>query len=337
MKKQSYKLNFEKLCQTLSLGSLVSEPKRIFGGLLHRMYQIETNQGSYAIKALNPNIMMREHAMVDYVFSEKVAKLAYANGINAMPAMTIKGNNIHDIDGQYYLVFEWFDGRPIKINTVDINKCRIIGKLLCKIHNLDYALISDNHNSSITEVHIDWNKYFSEAKKHNVSWSINLNDEKDKLHQLEKQINATVQQISKKTVVSHGDLDKKNVLWNKKESPMIIDWESATIVNPSVDLIGVALDGSNNEDGIPNKEAFLTVINSYIESGGSICNDLDSVLIYLLKNKLFWLEYSIKLSLGIECNSNEEQRLGLIETVKTMNLINKHSHMIPVLLEWLKF
>ncbi len=43
-----YNLQFERLCHNLGLGELVSVPRAISGGLLHKMYAIETTQGKYA-------------------------------------------------------------------------------------------------------------------------------------------------------------------------------------------------------------------------------------------------------------------------------------------------
>jgi thiamine kinase-like enzyme len=37
----------------------------------------------------------------------------------------------------------------------------------------------------------------------------------------------TVSLLKTQIVVSHGDLDQKNVLWNKNNSPILIDWECA--------------------------------------------------------------------------------------------------------------
>lgn len=48
----------EKLCRLL-LGEIMGEPVPVPGGLLHSMYRVETKQGRYAVKALNPEIMRR--------------------------------------------------------------------------------------------------------------------------------------------------------------------------------------------------------------------------------------------------------------------------------------
>ena len=80
-----YNLQFEKLCNILKLGEIIGKPKAITGGLLHRMYAIETTQGKYAIKALNPQIMSRSVAMQNFINSERIANFAL-NTISAIPA-----------------------------------------------------------------------------------------------------------------------------------------------------------------------------------------------------------------------------------------------------------
>lgn len=335
MKNLSYNLNFENLCEKLSLGNLKNEPKRISGGLLHRMYQLQTEKGDYAVKALNPQIMQRECAMRNYIFSEKVAKIALDSGINALPAMTISDNSIHEIDGQYYLVFPWFDGKSLGQNCVDINKCKIIGSLLAKIHNLDFSSIPGTIENNSTVTATDWNMYIEKAKAQNLIWVSDFLEDVDKLYQIEQRANRAVQNNSSNLVISHRDLDQKNVLWDDDGVPMIIDWESAGTVNPSLELLEVALYWSGGESAASNKEAFCAVIDSYTENRGAISDNIEDILYCVFKGKFGWLEYNMKRSLRIECSSDEEQDLGTKEVVETIQSIRDYSKLIPVLLKWL--
>jgi hypothetical protein len=92
-----YNLQFEKLCNTLKLGEILVTPEAISGGLLHRMFAIETSKGKYAIKALNPQIMARPTALNNFIRSEIIANIA-ANSLPAQPAKTIDGKFIQNID-----------------------------------------------------------------------------------------------------------------------------------------------------------------------------------------------------------------------------------------------
>lgn len=125
----NYKLNFEKLCATYNLGSLRTEPEQIFGGFLHRMYRMTTDQAEYAVKALNPQIMLRESVMNNLTAAEKAAELASRHGINALPALLHEGSCMHEVDGQYYLLFPWIQGRSISADNAGLEHCVTMGKL----------------------------------------------------------------------------------------------------------------------------------------------------------------------------------------------------------------
>lgn len=49
---------FKKLCNVSNLGEIVGVPLSISGGLLHKMYAMETNKGKFAIKILNPPLVL---------------------------------------------------------------------------------------------------------------------------------------------------------------------------------------------------------------------------------------------------------------------------------------
>ncbi|MFS1511599.1 phosphotransferase [Chengkuizengella sp. SCS-71B] len=59
--------------------------------------------------------------------------------------------------------------------------------------------------------------------------------------------------LASNTVISHRDLDSKNVMWNQ-DNPVLIDWESAGYINPMQDLIETAIYWSENEIGSIDKK-----------------------------------------------------------------------------------
>src|SRR5690348_10032790 len=112
-----YNLQFVKLCNIFKLGEIIVTPAAISGGLLHRMYAIVTTKGKYAIKALNPQVMVRPTAMHNFIRSERIANIA-VNSIPAQSAKIINGTSIQNIDNQFYLIFEWIDGDSLKFNEI---------------------------------------------------------------------------------------------------------------------------------------------------------------------------------------------------------------------------
>ena len=136
-----YNLQFEKLCNILQLGEIVGVPEAMSGGLLHRMYAIKTTQGKYAIKALNPQIMLRPVAIKRFIDSERIANIA-SNNIPALPAKKFNGTFIQEIDNQSYLVFDWVDGKSLRPNEINIAHCEKIGDILADIHMTDFSELS---------------------------------------------------------------------------------------------------------------------------------------------------------------------------------------------------
>lgn len=336
MEDLNYRLNFEKLCIKCNLGQCTTEPEQVFGGFLHRMYQLKTDKGQYAVKALNPQIMQRKTAMSNYIFSENVAKFAYQNGINALPAIVSNGSCIHEVSGQYYMLFPWVQGKTLPTGTIDIERCKIIGEVLAKIHKIEFSkLIYDNQNETFTTSVVEWNDYAFKGRNDNLEWAYLLLDNLEKCYQWEKLANSSVKLLMNNIVVSHRDLDQKNVLWDENGFLIIIDWEAAGKTNPTQELIDVALNWSGFESGVINKDAFSAIISTYRNHGGEICNNWLDVLNFGFQGKLDWLAYNIRRSLRLECTDDTEQELGTREVINTIQSINDYAAIIPLCREWL--
>ncbi|MBS4539378.1 phosphotransferase [Clostridium sp. D2Q-11] len=333
MNNQSYNLQFEKLCNKLQIGNIVDTPLPISGGLLHKMYSIKTLEGKYAIKALNPQIMFRPIAMENYINSEKIAKII-SNNVPALPAKRFNDKFIQEVDNQFYLVFDWIEGRILKANELNIEHSKKIGNILADIHHTNFAEIEIKEHITNDEELIDWNDYVQKGKDENVVWANRLSEIIDKLYYWNEKANESVRSLSSNMVISHRDLDCKNVMWNQG-SPTIIDWESAGYINPMHDLIETAIYWSEDVNGNINKEKFLAFINAYKKKHGKLQANWNNVLLNGFSNKLGWLEYNLKRSLSIECADEEEQHLGTSEVMETINLLVGYEGEIAQLEEWL--
>ena len=89
--------NIKKICVICKLGSLEQEPKIVTGGLLHKMYCVETNQGKYAIKVLNSNVMNKPDALEKLEQAERIAyRLKNENDISAICVKSVAGKMIFE-------------------------------------------------------------------------------------------------------------------------------------------------------------------------------------------------------------------------------------------------
>ena len=330
-----YSLNFDLLITQLGLGKLIYPPKQILGGLLHRMYKVTTDQGQYAVKVLNPEIMQRSRAFNNFIVSEKIARTAKKNGFPAITAINVNGNVIHNIEGQYYLMFPWWDGIPITPQSITSFHCEIIGKMLAHLHTIDFSSLDVANDLTNTIHDIDWGKYADQAEEKQLEWADLLKNNINNLCKWSEWVNSWSSYIAEKMVISHRDFDSKNIIWNQNQA-YVIDWESAGFINPLLELIETACNWAGYNELNMDKEKFLSVIKSYVTSKNISENiNWQAILESNFLGKIEWLEYNIRRSVQLKCTDNEEQILGTQETVKTITRVVYYAEMIPTLIKWL--
>ncbi|MDE6674395.1 MAG: aminoglycoside phosphotransferase family protein, partial [Acetatifactor sp.] len=237
------------LCEKYTLGKIICDPLPVTGGLLHRMYHVTTDQGEYAIKLLNPDIMKRPKAMSNMIHSERIAahiaayfarsaeNLSAESPIPVVAALEYSGQHllsacpsVSDENGhpdtappQYALAYPWLDARSLFAPAIGAEHCRKIGHLLGQIHHADFRLEGVKRETS-TRSPYDWQGYLAMAGEQKVPW---LADYEAMLANLFRWDHAAVdamETINAFQVISHRDLDPKNILW-QGTNPLIIDWE----------------------------------------------------------------------------------------------------------------
>jgi Ser/Thr protein kinase RdoA (MazF antagonist) len=132
-------------------------------------------------------------------------------------------------------------------------------------------------------------------------------------------------------VISHRDLDPKNVIW-VGEVPYLIDWEGVGFVNAGEELASLALDWSNGG----SEELFRACIKGYREILAIQDAEISGGLLGALNGKCRWLEYNIRRALGIATKNKDEMVLGNSECVKTIEDIRKTLENIPKYKKWIE-
>ena len=57
------------LINKLNIGAVVSQ-EQIFGGLINKMYKVETSSGIFAIKLLNSDVIKSEYGVSNHILAE---------------------------------------------------------------------------------------------------------------------------------------------------------------------------------------------------------------------------------------------------------------------------
>lgn len=314
-------MNFNKLAKECNLGDLQELPKRVSGGLLNRMYKVKTTNGIFAVKLLNPDVIKRENGIHNHTIAEKIANIAKENGVKALPAKIINNSAIQKIDNDYFLIFDWFEGKAISDEDLNIDKCQKVAKELAKLHKVDFSSITNECKAYYDLNEIEWNFYLQKLENKVLKELLEKNI--SHLKELNRKSIIAMQEISNNMVISHRDLDLPNVLWNN-EDLVFIDWESSGLVNPVMELIDTAWNWSGGQNYF-DIQKFSAFIQAYKENGGNV-KDFEKAINADFEAKFGWLEYNIKRVCRIEGIDVEEKILGEKEVIRSIDEINKFDY-----------
>lgn len=329
------------LVQSLGLGELQKEPAEVKGGLLHKMYRVTTSKGVYAVKVLNSEIMKRPTALRNTVNSEKIAA-AFTGILPVVAAMEVQGKQIHELDGSFYMVFPWVEGRSVFPREINEKHCAAMGDILGRMH-LSGITVDGVEPEAAEAEEFPWDTYLQSAREQEKQ---NIQEEQNSnwLSQYEKavcdikkwdQAACDAQQTLAQTLVlSHRDLDPKNVMWNGAE-PLVIDWEAAGYINPYQEFLEVlnywADDGAG---GLVRSyfDALTAAYGTYM----SLANvPWDAVFAGSYSGMLGWLDYNVKRALGIEASGEEEIRMGEEQVIGTIGALYAYCDKVELMKRWL--
>ena len=304
---------FGMVLTNLKLGKMISEHKKVTGGFTHKMYKLNTDKGIYVIKLLNPSIMIKSTAMQNYSKAEFIEEILKQNNIPAVYSLVFNNKKMQELNGQYFYIYDWYEGKSLKSSEIKKTNCNKIGEVLANIHNID--LKSGNFMRS--EIHVDFNKYIELAKKSYSPIYDWLQDKVDILNESMKNGNKAIKCMPHVISVCHNDMDSKNVLWIK-DNFKIIDLECLGYSNPYLELFELALCWSGYEECNINYDLFNSFFNSYFKNI-TMDTNIDWETVYNCNfGRLEWLEFNIKRALMIECNTEEERDLGISEVKETI-------------------
>ena len=301
------------------LGSLLESPKKIEGGLLNKIFKVSTIRGNFALKLLNPEVIKRKDGLKNILFTEKVSNIAKLSGIKCIPAKEINNKLIHSIKGNYFLIFDWFDGKAINEEELTEDKIKKIAKELCLLHKIDFSEVEKECDIFYELNEIDFDYYLSKIKNKNIYNTVK--EIKNKFSELDKESINSLKLLQNKQVISHRDLDLPNVLLDNEDNPVIIDWETSGWVNPTLEVIDTAWNWAGGKDYF-DKNKYKTFLNTYVKEGGNL-DDYEIAFKADYKAKLRWFEYNLKRITIFDGLDEEEIMLGEKEVLRSADEIIK--------------
>ena len=322
--------------EKLELGHITHKPIEIKGGLLHKMYRVSTTKGNFAIKLLNREIMKRPEALQNMIHSEQAALLIQKE-VPSVVALLINEKQVHELNGEYAMVYPWIEGKSVFPPEINEAHCEWVGDILGKIHHMDISV--DEIKPEVEEAaRYDWDKYLELTKKIEVSdkkWTVLYQKALEDIKIWNQRACDAQEELVKTLVISHRDLDPKNVMWQELK-PFVIDWEAAGYINPYQELLEVICYWADDGKGSLKKSNFDALMMAYRRHSEMMNVEWNAVFNGSYSGMLGWLEYNIKRALGLEAEDEKERQLGKDQVMGTINALYQHSRKIELLKEWLE-
>lgn len=315
-----------------NLGEILEEPEAVTGGFMHKMYCVNTQSHKYAVKEFNPSVMKREGVKENIIQAEHIAA-ALNEKIPLVSAIPFEDNVLLPSNDLYYMIFDWIDGISIYPPDITVNHCAQIGLLLGKIHTANIQIPGMGKDTNEAPEY-NWELYLHLGQEVNAIWVPEIKQIIDQLKTWNMELKKASLVLREEQVLSHRDLDPKNILWFK-DKPCIIDWEAAGYVNPYQELIEVINYWTDKGNGELDRNKFEAIYQAYRVSVTNIQVDWYPIITSGFGGMLGWLDYSFKRSLEIDIVSLEEKVLGTEQVLNTIKELIRYTQKMKLLHNWL--
>ena len=228
-------------------------------------------------------------------------------------------------------IYNLYFGVVIARNIV--NRFQDVSFRIGKIHAAQIKIDTMVENPDIRKIY-DWDLLLEEAELCDSEVFSVLQDNIADILRWDRNAVIGLHEASQNQVISHRDLDPKNVMW-KNDAPYIIDWEAAGYVNPYQELIEVLNYWISDEMGKYDKAKFDALMQAYTENKNIYNVHWDVILSCSFDGMLGWLEYNLKRALGMEGTGKNNQQEGIQQTIGTISDLKKYENQIGQLKEWI--
>jgi protein-tyrosine phosphatase len=262
------------------------------------MWRVETERGTYAVKELAADADLRDEDTVKgYDVSEAIAETFTSIGIAAVVALKAGDEYLTIVGDRGYLVYPWCNYTALPRGQVDERHGLEVARLLARMHgaDIDVAGVKETTLAAFPVERID--DLLRRASECEPLGAASLSKDRQRLGEIVALHNEAIVALEKKLVIGHGDLDQKNVLWDDRDRPVIIDWERAGKLNPTYEIIQAALDWSGAASEF-RPGLFRRMLEAYQDAGGAFeVGAMEASLDYIAGEWLIWLLYCVGLSL----------------------------------------
>ncbi|MEV7623801.1 phosphotransferase [Actinoplanes sp. NPDC089786] len=276
------------------LGTPIGPMVRVHGGFANRMYRLDTDQGSFAVKEMNP-VDRRSPYHVDDVF--RFERAAFAAGV-PMPEPISAGHHT--------LVHRWVEGEKIPEAPVSAAYAFEIGEILARVHALD---VRWPHASTDDPPAQDWPELADRAASTGQPWAGELASHVETFVAIARFVDTC--ERPGPVVLTHRDIQPWNLL-ARAGRPVVLDWELSGMLDLSGELGSTALSLAKGP-GFDTIEPtiFRSVLDGYVAAGGTLPPPGPSWFVFMIGGWLSFTRWNILRCLaGTEAGTGPELALS---------------------------
>lgn len=226
---------------------------RFHGGFANRMYRLDTDQGSFAVKELNL-LDRRWTYRAEDVF--RFERAAFAEGI-PMPEPISASHHT--------LVHRWVEGEKMPEAPVTPAYAFEIGEILARIHALDVAWTNVSIEDPTSR---DWPELAERATATGQPWAEEFTSQVETFLAIAHFVDTC--ERPGPVVLTHKDIQPWNLL-SQEGRPVVLDWELSGMLDVSSELGSTALSlakGPGFDDIQP--AIFRSVLDGYVAGGAAL-------------------------------------------------------------------
>ncbi|GAA1984793.1 hypothetical protein GCM10009838_53630 [Catenulispora subtropica] len=267
---------------------------RVHGGFANRMYRLDTDQGSFAVKEMNL-VDRRWPYRVEDVF--RFERAAFAAGI-PMPEPISAARDT--------LVHRWVEGEKVPEAPVPEAYAFEIGEILARLHALDVAWPPAPAEDPTPR---DWPELAARAVATGQPWADDLTSQVDTFLAIAHFVDTC--ERPGPVVLTHKDIQPWNLL-TREGRPVILDWELSGLLDLSGELGSTALSLAKGPgfDGV-KPTIFRSVLDGYVAGGGALPPPGPSWFVFMIGGWLGHTRWNILRCLaGVEASTGPDLALS---------------------------
>ena len=276
------------------LGAPTGPLIRVRGGYANRLYRLDTEQGSFAVKELNLADRRSPYHAEDVFRFERAA---FAAGIPMAEPISAS---------RHMLVHRWVQGQLVPEAPVSPAYGFEIGEVLARIHALDIEWTTAAIEEPTSR---DWPELADRAAATGQPWAEQLAFHVETLLEIAHFVDTC--ERPGPVVLTHRDIQPWNLL-ARDGRPVLLDWELSGMLDLAGELGSTALSlakGPGFDDIEPS--VFRSILDGYVAGGGALPPPGPSWFVFTIGGWLGHTRWNILRCLaGVEASTGPDLALS---------------------------